>query len=612
MMYKNNMLTHAKKQRALQSLQSGRFLEAKALLEEIVRIDRTDIDSWMNLAIVNSQTGSVGEVERCCRQAIALRPGIVEAHFNLGAALYIQGKTTEAAQCYRQTLKLKPDHILALFNLGKALHVDVQLEEALDCFERALRAKPKPSDNLPGDFRSTVHHAIASVLKALGRMEEAVEQYHEALRLNPRLTKAHSDLLLALNYHATDPAVIFNEHVRWGKNNNPGNIPAEPYGNTPDPDRPLRIGYVSPDMYKHAVTFFFEPLLAAHDRSTIVPVCYAQAWKQDETTERLRSLSALWRNTCEMSDEQLARQIRADGIDILVDLAGHTANSRLTVFFRKPAPIQVTYLGYPNTTGIDAIDYRLTDAWADPPGLTDRFYTEKLVRLPHGFLCYQPQHGSPGIGPLPSADTGYVTFGSFNNQSKITSGVIAVWSAILQAVPDSRLILKNISLKDPSTQKRVRREFMRHGVSGSRLDLRGPIWHVVDHQSVYNQVDIALDPFPYNGTTTTYEALWMGVPVIVLAGDMHAGRVGVSILTQLGLADFIANSTEDYVRLAAALAGNPQRLSQLRATLRNTMAASTLCDAGRFARDVEAAYRMMWRQWCADSEPGHRQPLQHG
>lgn len=583
-------------------LQNKKLHEARTLLKEIVNIDRTDIDSWLNLAIINSQMGDIIEVERCCRHIISMNPDFVEAHYNLGVALHMQGKKNEAIQSYRRALKLRPDHKLALYNLGKTLHDYGQYDEAMACFNRVLQIKSDLTDAAQKEFIFIIYHAIASVFKAQGRIKEAVQQYHQALRLNPGNTFARSDLLLALNYDSTDAAAIFNEHVQWGKIHGQASRLEGAHTNSTDPDRPLVIGYVSPDLYKHAVTFFFEPLLANHDPSRVVPICYAEAWKQDETTERLRTLCVQWRDTRKMDDEQLARQIRADGVDILVDLAGHTARSRLTVFSRKPAPIQVSYIGYPNTTGLAAIDYRLTDAWADPPGLTDRFYTEKLIRLSHGFLCYLPPKFAPEVGPLPALTSGFITFSSFNNLSKMTSSVIALWSSILHALPDARIVLKNMSFKDTATQQRVYREFAQHGISEGRVELRGPIWDMKDHQSMYNEIDIALDPFPYNGTTTTYEALWMGVPVITLAGNMHAGRVGVSILTQLGLTDYIANDTEHYVRIAVELAKAPEHLSELRASLRSRMANSPLCDAKTHAQDVEAAYRMMWREWCAEKE----------
>jgi protein O-GlcNAc transferase len=406
-------------------------------------------------------------------------------------------------------------------------------------------------------------------------------------------------MLLALNYDPPDADSVFNEHVNWGNRHGNGGGISFAQRNLREIDRPLRVGYVSPDFYLHAVTFFFEPLLAHHDRSKIVPLCYSETRKPDAVTARLRSHSAQWRDIYGMSDAQVVSRIRADEIDILVDLAGHMGDNRLTVFSGKAAPIQVAWLGYPNTTGLTTIDYRLTDAVADPPGLTDRYYTERLFRLPRGFLCYQPPVSAPAVGAPPFRMKRGVTFGSCNNLSKVTFGVIGLWSAILRAVPGSRLILKAASLTDIPTREPYYREFEKHGIPRDRLDFRGINWKLADHQSVYNEIDVALDPFPYNGATTTCEAMWMGVPVITLAGNVHAGRVGASILAQMGLTDLVAESLDDYIRIAVELAKDPTRLLELRASLRDRMTTSPLCDAKAFALAVEDAYRTMWRNWCS-------------
>lgn len=592
------MLLPNKKQRAISLLREKKFPEAKQFLEEIVLSDRTDVDAWIYLSMIYAQTGPVGDFERCCRGAIAANPGLPNAHFNLGVALGSQGKVNEAIQSYRQAIRLKPDHVLALFNLGHSLQTTFCLEEAFSCYSHVLSIKLTPADPVPANFHATVHHYLANVLKAQGRMKDALVHYRQALDLNPGMTGAHSDMLLALNYDPPDATSVFDEHVKWaGRHGYSGPVSFQ-HRHSQKPDRPLRVGYVSPDFYKHAVTFFFEPLLSHHNRSRIEPVCYSLTQKSDEVTARLRSAAAQWRNVFAMNDEQLANQIYADQIDILVDLTGHMGENRLPVFSRKPAPIQVSWLGYPNTTGLTTIDYRLTDAFADPPGLTDRFNTEQLLRLPRGFLCYQPPVTAPAIGPLPSMGNRIITFGSFNNLSKITSGTVHLWSEILRAISGSRLILKNASFTDIPTRDPYYREFEKHGIARARLDFRGMHRELTDHQSVYNEIDIALDPFPYNGATTTCEALWMGVPVITLAGDRHAGRVGASILTQVGMTELIAGNPDDYVRIAVELANNPGRLAEWRNTLRQRMAASPLCDAKGFALNMEEAYRTMWKKWC--------------
>ncbi len=579
-------------------LRARNFPEARNLLEEIVRNDRTDVDAWTYLSMIYAQTGPVGEYERCCRGAIAANPILPNTHFNLGVVLGSQGKVSEAIQSFRRAIQLKPDHLLSLFNLGHTLQSTFCLEEAYSCYSRVLDLKVTPADPVPANFHATVHHYMANVLKAQGKMREANNHFRGALALNPAMPGAHSDMLLALNYDPPDPEFVFTEHLEWGKRHAYAGPVVYQHRQSRDPERTLRIGYLSPDLHHHAVTFFFEPLLTEHDRSRFFPVCYSARQKSDHVTMRLRPLSALWRDVFAMNDEQLASQINADQIDILVDLAGHMGENRLPVFSRKPAPIQISWLGYPNTTGLTTMDYRLTDAIADPPGLTDRYYTERLIRLPRGFLCYRPSESAPAVGPLPAATSGAITFGSFNNLSKITSGTVELWCAILQRVPNSRLVLKNASFTDMPTRQPYYRAFEKHGIGRERLDFRGLHLELTDHQSVYNEIDIALDPFPYNGATTTCEALWMGVPVIALAGEWHAGRVGASILTQVELTELIASDSDDYVRIAVELAHDRERLLELRRRLRLLMTASPLCDSKSFARAVDEVYRSVWRSWC--------------
>ncbi|HEY9843927.1 MAG TPA: hypothetical protein V6D23_25880 [Candidatus Obscuribacterales bacterium] len=359
----------------------------------------------------------------------------------------------------------------------------------------------------------------------------------------------------------------------------------------------LKIGYVSPIFRHHAAAFFIEPLLMAHDRQNYDVFCYSDVKTPDAMTRRLQSLAGNWRETHGLEHRALAELIHRDQIDILVDLAGHTAHNRLVVFALKPAPVQVTFRDYPNTTGLSTIDYRLTDAWADPPGLTERFHTEELVRLPLGFSCYLPPE-SPAVADLPALSSGYVTFGSFNNLCKLSPATLDLWAGVLRAVPGSRLLLKSLALADAPTCQNFKARFAAQGIAAERLLLQGHSPTFREHLDSYRQVDIALDPFPYNGTTTTCEALWMGLPVVTLAGSTHVARVGVSLLMSLGLKDWIANTQEEYIALARHLAADPAALKQIRAGMRACLRASTLCDAERFTRSVEAAYRTMWQRWC--------------
>lgn len=317
-------------------------------------------------------------------------------------------------------------------------------------------------------------------------------------------------------------------------------------------------------------------------------------------TERLRGLADDWVSIGGWSDEAVKERIRADGVDILVDLNGHTKGHRLKVFAARSAPVQVTYLGYPNTTGLEEMDYRLTDKWADPEQMeVERYYSERLVRLAGGFLGYTPLRDAPEVGPMPAASAGHVTLGSFNNLGKMNDGVVAVWSEILKRLEDGRLLLKNKALCDAGVRERCWSRFEQRGIGRERVELVGYIDGPEGHHGMYNRVDIGLDSFPYNGTTTTCEAMWMGVPVVVLAGDRHAGRVGVSLLEQVGLEDWIAADEESYVARAVSAAQDIDALAQVRSGLRERMAASPLCDGGRLAREVEQAYRRMWQNWCS-------------
>ncbi|HEB86925.1 MAG TPA: tetratricopeptide repeat protein [Gammaproteobacteria bacterium] len=588
-------LTRGKKKQALQLLANNRILEARALFEKICQNDRRDIEAWIYLVKVNAQLGDAEAVGQCCRTIIGIRPDLHEAHFHLGTSLLIQGKREEALESFRKALRLQPNNPSTLFQLGKALHLLTRFDEALEYYEQALGLAPNLAE---------VYDSIGSILKYRGDLEGAIKNYRQALQIRPNFDKAHSDLVFALNYSPRyDADAIYREHVRWGQMHKLPPVASSSDSN-PDPTRRLRVGYVSPDLCKHSVAFFFEPLLTNHDPIGFETFCYSDVAKPDAVTQRLQEAASHWRATKGMDDGQLAERIRLDGIDILVDLTGHTANSRLMAFTAKPAPIQVSYLGYPNTTGIPAIDYRLTDAWADPPGITDDYHTETLIRLLNGFLCYQPGENAPPVTPSPARKCGHITFGSFNNLAKITPEVVSLWSSVLKTSPDSRLIVKNISLHDTATREHYLQLFKKHAIDPDRLDLLPPKFFSVEHLELYGKIDIGLDTFPYNGTTTTCEAFWMGVPVIALAGNIHAGRVGVSLLSQLGLTEFIAGSLQDYVRLATELAADRDRLSRIREALRERMAESALCNGEAFTHNVEDAYRDMWVKWCKKHQNG--------
>jgi len=361
------------------------------------------------------------------------------------------------------------------------------------------------------------------------------------------------------------------------------------FGNDYCGDRRLRVGYLSPNFSTHSVAYFFEPVLAAHDKSVVEIFCYSDQHGGDATTDRLRGMADHWREIAGKTDSAVAAMIRQDAIDILVDLAGHTSGNRMTLLASRPAPVQITWLGYPDTTGLKTMDYRITDAIADPPGQTDQFHTEKLVRVPGGAWAYGATE-APEIGPLPATSNGFVTFGCFNNLPKVTPKALEIWAQILRRVPGSRLILKASGLSSRMGREYVGGHLLRCGIEPDRFELLGWLPTTVSHLQLYNRIDIALDTFPYNGTTTTCEALWMGVPVITLCGSTHVSRVGAALLTHANSADWIAADVQGYVEIAANLASRLTELAGIRGKLRDRLKASALCDGKRLAKELEAVY----------------------
>jgi predicted O-linked N-acetylglucosamine transferase (SPINDLY family) len=354
----------------------------------------------------------------------------------------------------------------------------------------------------------------------------------------------------------------------------------------------MKIGYVSGDFRRHSVANFLLPVFRNHDRSAFEIYCYSNNPRNDDVTERLTAVADHWRRITGLDDDAAAKMIAEDKIDILVDLSGHTDGNRLSLFTRRPAPTQVTWLGYPGSTGVEAIGFRLVDEVSDPAGDSDRHYCERLIRLDHGFLCYAPIDGATALVAR-APGNGRIRFGSFNNPAKLSPATLDVWGKLLDTVDGAELVLKGRPFADPDVRRLLLRRFEDRGIAEQRVVLLDHIPSPAAHMAAYGEIDIGLDPFPYNGTTTTCEALWMGVPVITLLGDRHSGRVGASLLSQVGLEDLIASNEENYVRLAAELAADAPRRADLRATLRDRMAASPLCDEPGFTRRLEAAYLEM-------------------
>jgi len=547
-----------------------------------------------NLAAALHRLNRLDEAVIHYRLAIALNPDADLAHNNLGAIFRTLNMPDEAAEQFRRALAINPDCFQAHLNFAELLHKDGDSQAAIAHLHKTLALQPNYSE---------AWNNLAGLHKELGDWDEAVRCYRRALELQPDFAWAHSNLLLGMQYQdAITERELFEESRRYQKAHAAAMI--EPHDNDPDPERRLRIGYVSPDFRAHVVSWFLGPLFRAHDKRTVELFGYADVIKPDGVTDRLRSCCDHWRASDTLSDEDLARRIRADRIDVLIELTGHTARNRLPMLALKPAPVQISWLGYPGTTGLDAIDYRLTDAVADPEGDADRWHSETLIRLPGGFHCFHPPPGLPdvAVGPLPAAATGQVTFGSFNNLNKVNETTIRLWAGVLRRVPDALLLIKARALADPSQRDRLLQRFQHDGVAAERLKPMGHLPDLAQNLALYNAVDIALDTFPYCGTTTTCDALWMGVPLVTLSGHRHAARVGASLLTHVGLPELVAADAAEFADIAAALATDRDRLAILRAGLRQRFQTSPLYDAKGFAAKIEQTYRTLWRRWCANTD----------
>ncbi len=506
-----------------------------------------------------------------------------------GRELRLDGRLDEALQSFEAALRLDAECARAHAGYGGTVARLGNTARAIDAYWESLRIQP----NQP-----RVHSALSSLYMDQGRADAAVDCLRLAVEQQPDDDILRSNLLYALNFDSRpSPQQVFEEHREFGRRIDGvgGATSAAQNPTRRVPKRRLKVGYVSGDFCDHPVSYSFEPVLANHRRSAFEITLYSSTARPDCLTRRLRDLACRWRDVRARSDEELARIVRRDGIDILVDLTGHTSIARLSTFARKPAPVQVNFQGYPNTSGLAAIDYRITDEWADPPGMTEHLHTEQLVRLPGGFLCFRPQAPWPALAKPPCLKGSPITFGSCSKPAKWTQEVLETWAAILRQVPDSRLRLHHSTTKDANA--RVLEFFFSRGISPHRIALTAALdWNA--HWDWFNQLDLALDPFPYNGTTGSCETLWMGVPFIALAGRSHVARVGVSLLSRIGLGQLVARDLKEYIELAVNLAADRDALRDLRAGMRRRMRSTTLMQGAAFAREMENAYLGMW---AADS-----------
>lgn len=495
-----------------------------------------------------------------------------------------------ALERYKRAESLQPTEVdhkrsqcVALFRLGRH-------SEAL-ARARALY------ESSPSDLRTLTLYA--SFLDIMGDLDEMLSVLGRAIAKSPNDPVLAQAVLLPLTRkHGVDPSVVFQHHLHMGRLiANIVRPDPRPHDNVPDPDRLLRVGYVSQDFRNRSAGHFIEPILTHHDKSRFHVTCYHNTISEDELTARLRRAVDSWVDVAPMDDRKMAERVREDGIDIFVDLTGHTGMGRIIPFAAKPAPVQYNYMGYPNTTGLATIDYRVVDWHTDPAG-SEHLASETLVRMDGCFLCYTPPHHAPPVAPAPEPEKGHLTFGSFNTLTKVSRHVLSVWARILHDNPGSRLLLKAQALATPETQERTYADLASFDIPRERVDLRGETKGKDAHMATYAELDIALDPWPYNGTTTTVEAMYMGVPVVTIAGNSHVSRVGVSLLTNVGLPDLIAADEESYVATVNALAKDRTRRLSLRTNLRSMVEKSVLCDHAGFTRRLEADYRRAWHAWC--------------
>ena len=561
--------------------------EAIAYFGKALLLKADYADAHYNLGSLLKEQGKLDDAVSCFRRALLIRPDLAEAHNNLGAVLKDQGLLDEAIACCRQALLLKPDLVEAHSNLGAALKDQGRLEEAIACFHHALLIKP--------EF-ARAYNNLGTTYQPQGRLDEAAASFRKALALKPDYADAHSNLIFTLDLMMeVDSATLQAERRRWNEAHAAALSGSSAFPNNPEPERRLRIGYVSADFRKHSAAVGFGAMLVKFDPSGFEVFAYSNSAKEDAHTRLFQQSVSYWRKILGLSDDAAADLIRQDGIDILVDLSGHTAGNRLLVFARKPAPIQITAWGYSGGTGMKAMDVY----FADPvllPQEEKQFYAEEVRYLPSAFCAYF-QEPFPEVNALPALSAKGVTFGSFNRLVKASAETFKVWAQVLLAIPDSTMVLKTAELDDAGTRDRVIGRFIQAGVDPGRITLLGRTsWH--DHMVAFNRIDIALDPFPQGGGVTTLEGLMMGIPVVALRGTTFAGRGSASILTVLGLTDWIAQTQERYVAIAAQKAGGLAALAGLRQQLRPRFTASLLGDTEAYVRVAEQEYRTLWRAWC--------------
>jgi predicted O-linked N-acetylglucosamine transferase (SPINDLY family) len=598
----------------------GKFAEAVSAYEQAIGIAPDFAQVHNNLGTVQQDMGESDLAIASFRRAIALQPQARDFHYNLGNTLYKKGEIEAAIASYRHAISLSRDDVASMLNLANALLEADRMEQAVAIFQQVLSLRPKTAEpynglgiaaRRAGDLDAAIAYSrqslslqpsyiaaannLGNALLEIGRPADAIAVYDAALATSPREPHIHGNRIYCMQFDpAYDTAAICAELARWnqlfalplGKN-------IRPHANDRNPNRKLRIGYVSPDFKQHVVGWNLLPLLTHHNRRQFEIYCYSSVLRPDAMTQKLRAAAKVWRNIVGLDNQKAAKLIRDDRIDILLDLSVHSALNHLLLFALKPAPLAITYLGYCGSTGLNAIDYRFSDPYLDPPESGEP-YAEKTLRLPHTYWCYQPGGNAPPPGPLPAISNGFITLGCQNNFSKVSDIAVQSWAKILAALPSSRLILH---APTGAHRQRVLKQMDAQGVLSQRIEFVARL-SFDQYIQTYQRIDIALDPFPYGGGISTCDALWMGVPVISLECKTTVGRSGKSILNNLGLPELLATTTDQYQQMAVRLANDLNQLKTLRSTLRDRMKSSRLMNAPAFAADVEQAFRNIWQQWC--------------
>jgi protein O-GlcNAc transferase len=594
---------------------------AISFLRDIIAIEPTNADALNNLGLLLFESGAIDQAIDYYTKAIGSNPFSAEAHCNYATALHAKGRMAQAERNFARAIELKkglveaylglsgiketagdfesaknllcdalrirPDNAIAYFRLGTIMREWDQLDHAIACFRNTIRLNP--------DHILALNN-LGETLQAAGEIEESEKCFRKVIALDPDNNVAHSNLFISMNYNpAYSPREIFNAHCRWGERVVCRTGSDRIFANVNDPERKIRLGYCSSDFCNHPAASFLDPVLKNHDHERFEIICYSQGIIRDSATESFKRLADGWREIRVLTDDAAAQLIRTDAIDILIDCTGHMGDNRLPLFARKSAPVQVSWIGYPNSTGLPTIDFRFADKTTDPPD-EEHLYSEKLVYLENGFCCFEPPQNAPAVTSLPAARTGAITFGSLHNVARLNNEVISLWSMTLKQIPRSNLFIFRTTLNDEIIS-RITQAFAAQGIDAARVTFAKKL-PPGGHLAVYDQIDIALDTFPWSGHTTACQALWMGVPVITLKGNRHAGRMVASVLTQVGLADTIAETPDAFISIAKSLSSDLSRLGNLRAALRERMQASRLCDGSAFANIVEREYRVMWRRWC--------------